>query len=193
MTATGVTRTSASVAASTLRAPAGADRRPGAPRRRPRPRSSRPWRSPRRARRPGSAARAGWRCRRPRRGSATARGMPGRRHQVEPVAQPERDALEHGPGEVPPVVARASGRRTLRAPADRGAGCARRSGTAGRTGRRCPAGPPRPSRRGRRTRRRAPARRGTSAGCRPPRASPTSCASGRARRGRRRGPDPRGS
>ena len=44
-------------------------------------------------------------------------GMPGRDHQVQPVAQPEGDALEHGPGQVAPVVAqrqpdeRAAGQR----------------------------------------------------------------------------------
>ena len=32
-------------------------------------------------------------------------GMPAVDHQVEPVAQPERHALEHGPRQVPPVVA----------------------------------------------------------------------------------------
>ena len=61
---------------------------------------------------------------------------------------------------------RASGRRTRRGPAGPGAGCARRSGTAGRAGRRCPAGTSAAaSTRSPNVHARAPARRGTSAGC----------------------------
>ena len=119
---------------------------------------------------------------------------PGRDHQVEPVAQAEGHALEDRPGEVAPVVAERSGRRTRRGPAGPGAGCARRSGRAGTAGRRCRPGRRRPpSTSSPNVDARAPARRGTSAGCRRPRASPTSGASARARRGRRRGPGRAGS
>ena len=44
-------------------------------------------------------------------------GMPGRDHQVEPVAQPEGDSLEHGPGQVAPIVA--EGQADERAPGER--------------------------------------------------------------------------
>ena len=130
-------------------------------------------------------------------GGAAARGAdlgrrrhPGGHHQVEPVAQPERDALEDGPGEVPPVVGERQADERARGRAGRGAGCARRRGRAGTAARRCRPGPAPPRRPAPRTARPARPRRGTSAGCRRPRASPTSCASGPARRGRRRGPGP---
>ena len=88
-------------------------------------------------------------------------------------------------------MARASGRRTRRGRAGRDAGCARRTGRAGTAARRCRPGPraasstSSPNAHARRERVAEPAQ-----AARRPRASPTSCASGRAPRGRRRGPGP---
>ena len=104
-------------------------------------------------------------------------GMPGCDHQVQPVPQPEGDAFQHGPRQVPLGRASASARRRRRAPAGRGAGSARRRDRAGTAGRRCRPARSRPPPRDRRTRPPGLPRRGTSAGCRPPTASPTSCAS----------------
>ena len=71
-----------------------------------------------------------------RRADLGGRRHPGRDHQVQPVAQAEGDALEDRPGQVPPVVRDASGRRTRRGRAGPGAGSARRTGRGGRAGRR---------------------------------------------------------
>ena len=118
------------------------------------------------------------------------RGHPGGEHQVEAVAQPEGDALQDGPGQVAPVVAegqadeRAAGQRVrVRAALARQVRQEEQAVAAGRDlgGRRGEVAE---------LRRRAPARRGTSAGCRPPTASPTSCASAPGPRGRRRGRRP---
>ncbi len=76
---------------------------PGAPRRTLRPRSSRRSRSRLPARRPGSIARADWRCHpggpdpgRPREAS--------RQHEIETVAQAERDPFDDRAGEMPLIV-----------------------------------------------------------------------------------------
>ena len=116
------------------------------------------------------------------------RRHPGRDHQVEPVAQAERHALEDGAGQVAPVVG--EGQPDERAAGERVGVRAALAGEVGQEqqARRSPAGTSaaRADER-RRTPRPGRARRGTSAGCRPPRASPTSGASDPGRRGRRRG------
>ena len=106
-------------------------------------------------------------------------GMPGGDHQVEAVAQAERDALEHRPGQVAPVVAerqpdeRAARQRVgVRAALAGEVGQEQQPVAAG--GRRSPAAADEVAERARPAR----ARRGTSAGCPRPRASPTSGASG---------------
>ena len=116
------------------------------------------------------------------------RRHPGLDHEVQPVAQAERHALEDRPRQVAPVVG--EGQADERAARER---IGVRRALAGEVGEEEePVAP------GAAPRRRADqvvegarpgARRpGTSAGCRRPTASPTSCASGPARRGRRRGP-----
>ena len=155
-------------------------RRPprAAPPRTPRPRSCRRSRSRPRGRRPGSGARAGWRSRRLTRGPGVGAGMPGADHQVEPVAQPEGDALEDGARQVAPVVGeRQADERAARQRIRVRAALAAEVGkepqpVAARRARRRPVGDELVERA-----RRARACRGTSAGCRPPRASPTSGAS----------------
>ena len=141
--ATGVALTNASVGRRRRSRTSRRRRRRARRRRRLPPRSCRRSRSRPRGRRPGPGARAGSPSRRRTHGSDPGRASPpaasGRaRHAGR--RQPPRGR----PGSCAGDRGRGSGRRTPRAPTDRGAGCAHPTGTAGTAGRRCRPAPRRP-------------------------------------------------